>query len=822
MKNKVFEKEAFIKSVKDDVKNLYRKTLDEASQQEIYQAVAKTVKEVIIDNWLATQKTFDKEDPKIVYYMSMEFLMGRALGNNLINLTAYEEVQEALKEIGLDINVIEDQEPDPALGNGGLGRLAACFLESLTTLGYPAYGCGIRYRYGMFRQQIQDGYQIEAPDNWLKDGYPFELRRPEYNYEVKFGGYVRTENGKDGKTRFVHEGYQSVKAIPYDMPIVGYNNNMVNTLMIWDAEPMEVFHLDSFDKGDYHKAVEQENLARNLVDVLYPCDDHIAGKELRLKQQYFFVSASLQRAISKFKKSHDDIRTLPDKVCIQMNDTHPTLAVAELMRLLMDEEGLGWDTAWEITTKTCAYTNHTIMAEALEKWPIEIFSRLLPRIYQIVEEINRRFILQIQQKFPNDNYKVQKMAIIYDGQVKMAHLAIAAGYSVNGVARLHTEILKNEELKEFYQMFPEKFNNKTNGITQRRFLLHGNPLLAEWVTAHIGTDWVTNLSHMKRLAIYASDEKAQQEFMNIKYRNKQRLAKYILEHNGIEVDPRSIFDVQVKRLHEYKRQLMNILHVMYLYNKLKEHPEMEFIPRTFIFGAKAAAGYRTAKLTIKLINSVADVINNDRSINNKIKVVFIEDYRVSNAEWIFAAADVSEQISTASKEASGTGNMKFMLNGALTIGTMDGANVEMVEEMGEENAFIFGMSSDEVIGHEQRRDYNPMEIFNNDADIRQVLMQLINGFYSHNDTELFRSLYDSLLNTNCTQYADRYFVLKDFRSYAEAQERVMEAYKDESRWARSAILNVANVGKFSSDRTIEEYVRDIWHLKKLQIELSEE
>ncbi len=822
MKNQIFEKEAFIRSVKDDVKNLYRKTLDEASQQEIYQAVAHTVKDVIIDNWLASQKTFDKEDPKIVYYMSMEFLMGRALGNNLINLTAYQEVLEALKEIGLDLNVIEDQEPDPALGNGGLGRLAACFLESLTTLGYPAYGCGIRYRYGMFRQEIRDGYQIEAPDNWLKDGYPFELRRPEYSYEVKFGGYVRTENNADGRTRFVHEGYQSVKAIPYDMPIVGYNNNMVNTLMIWDAEPMEVFELNSFDKGDYHKAVEQENLARNLVDVLYPCDDHIAGKELRLKQQYFFVSASLQRAISKFKKNHDDIRTLPDKVAVQLNDTHPTLAVAELMRLLMDVEGLGWDTAWEITTKTCAYTNHTIMAEALEKWPIEIFSRLLPRIYQIVEEINRRFILQIQAKFPNDHNRIQKMAIIYDGQVKMAHLAIAAGYSVNGVARLHTEILKNEELKDFYEMFPEKFNNKTNGITQRRFLLHGNPLLADWVTAHIGTDWITNLSHMKRLAIYASDEKAQHEFMNIKYQNKQRLAKYILEHNGIEVDPRSIFDVQVKRLHEYKRQLMNILHVMYLYNKIKEHPEMEFIPRTFIFGAKAAAGYRTAKLTIKLINSVADVINNDRSINNKIKVVFIEDYRVSNAEWIFAAADVSEQISTASKEASGTGNMKFMLNGALTIGTMDGANVEMVEEMGEENAFIFGMSSDEVIGHEQRRDYNPMEIFNSDAEIRQVLMQLINGFYSHNDTEQFRSLYDSLLNTNCTQYADRYFVLKDFRAYAQAQERVMEAYKDESRWARSAILNVANVGKFSSDRTIEEYVRDIWHLRKLHVEMPVE
>ena len=822
MFRKEFRKEVFINDVKSNLRNLYRKTLSDASQQELYQAVAYTVKDEIIDEWLATQKTFDKEDPKIVYYMSMEFLMGRALGNNLINLTIYDEVKDALNEIGLDINAIEDQEPDPALGNGGLGRLAACFMESLSTLGYPAYGCGIRYRYGMFKQKIENGYQVETPDNWLKEGYPFELRRPEYCYEVKFGGYVRAENTSDGKTKFVHENYQAVKAVPYDMPIVGYNNNMVNTLMIWDAEPVEVFQLDSFDKGDYRKAVEEENLARNLVEVLYPADDHIAGKELRLKQQYFFVSASLQRALDRFKRNHSDIHRLPEKVTVQMNDTHPTLAVAELMRLLLDEEGLGWDDAWAITTKTCAYTNHTIMAEALEKWPIEIFSRLLPRIYQIVEEINRRFVLQIQEKFPGDQHKIQKMAIIYDGQVKMAHLAIAAGYSVNGVARLHTEILKNEELKDFYEMYPEKFNNKTNGITQRRFLLHANPLLSNWVSEHIGSDWILNLSHMKKLAIYADDEKAQQEFMHIKYQNKKRLAKYILEHNGIEVDPRSIFDVQVKRLHEYKRQMLNILHIMYLYNKIKENPSMEFIPRTFIFGAKAAAGYKTAKLTIKLINSVADVINNDYSIDNKIKVVFIEDYRVSNAEWIVSAADVSEQISTASKEASGTGNMKFMLNGALTLGTMDGANVEMVEEMGEENAFIFGMSSDEVISHEQKHDYNPMEIFNNDPEIRQVLMQLINGFYSKNDTELFRPLYDSLLNTNVTNVADRYFVLKDFRSYAQAQERVMQAYKDEKKWAKSAILNVANVGKFSSDRTIEEYATQIWNLRKIRVEMLEE
>ena len=820
MNNETFDKAQFIKDVQDNVKNLYRKTIKEATQQEIFQAVSFTVKDVIIDEWLATQRSFDKQDPKMVYYMSMEFLMGRALGNNLINLKAYKQVKEALEEMGLNLDVIEDQEPDPALGNGGLGRLAACFMESLATLGYAAYGCGIRYRYGMFKQKIKDGFQVEVPDNWLKDGYPFELRRPEHACEVKFGGYVRAEAGENGRTRFIQEGYQSVNAVPYDMPIIGYGNNVVNTLMIWDAEPMNCFELDSFDKGDYHKAVEQENLAKNLVEVLYPNDNHIAGKELRLKQQYFFVSASVQRAIARFKKNHPDIHQLPEKVTFQLNDTHPTVAVAELMRVLLDEEGLEWDEAWEITTKTCAYTNHTIMAEALEKWPIEIFSRLLPRIYQIVEEINRRFILEIEKKYPGNQEKVRKMAIVYDGQVKMAHLAIAAGYSVNGVARLHTEILKNQELKDFYEMFPQKFNNKTNGITQRRFLMHGNPLLADWASNKIGEDWITNLKHLKKLEIYADDKKAQQEFMQIKYQNKLRLAEYIQKHNGVEVDPRSIFDVQVKRLHEYKRQLLNILHVMYLYNQLKEHPEMEFYPRTFIFGAKAAAGYKNAKLTIKLINSVADVINNDPSINGKIKVVFIEDYRVSIAEWIFAAADVSEQISTASKEASGTGNMKFMLNGALTLGTMDGANVEIVEEVGEENAFIFGMSSDEVIEHEQKRDYNPMDIFNQDQDIRKVLMELINGFYSPNDPELFRDLYNSLLNTQCTQFADTYFILADFRSYAEAQKRVMEAYKDEEGWAKSAILNVANSGKFSSDRTIQEYVDDIWHLDKVTVDMS--
>ena len=815
MTNEMFKKEAFKKSVKDNVKFLYRKTIEEATQEQIFQAVSYSVKDVIIDNWLATQKAYDEQDPKIVYYMSMEFLMGRALGNNLINLCAYGEVKEALEELGFDLNCIEDQEPDPALGNGGLGRLAACFLDSLATLNYAAYGCGIRYHYGMFKQKIQNGYQIEVPDNWLKNGYPFELRRPEYAKEVHFGGYVRVEyDPEKGGNKFIHEGYQAVKAIPYDMPITGYDNDVVNTLRIWDAEPIVDFELDSFDKGDYKKAVEQENLARNIVEVLYPNDNHYAGKELRLKQQYFFVSASLQAAIAKYKKKHDDIHKLYEKVTFQMNDTHPTVAVAELMRILMDEEGLGWDEAWEVTRKSVAYTNHTIMSEALEKWPIELFSRLLPRVYQIIEEINRRFILEIQAKYPGNYEKIKKMAIIYDGQVKMAHLAIAAGYSVNGVARLHTEILKNQELKDFYEMMPEKFNNKTNGITQRRFLLHANPLLADWITEHIGPDWVTDLPQLKKLAVYADDEKALQEFMNIKFKNKERLAKYILEHNGVEVDPHSIFDVQVKRLHEYKRQLLNILHVIYLYNQIKMHPEMEFYPRTFIFGAKASAGYATAKKIIKLINSVADVVNNDTSINGKIKVVFIENYRVSNAEWIFAAADVSEQISTASKEASGTGNMKFMLNGAPTLGTMDGANVEIVEEVGAENAFIFGLSSDEVINYENNGGYDPNVIYNTDEEIRQVLMQLINGTFS-NDTELFRDLYDSLLNTKNTDRADRYFILADFRSYADAQKRVEEAYRDEKGWAKKALLNTACSGKFTSDRTIQEYVDDIWHLDKV-------
>ena len=822
MYNPRFEKAVFKRDVRNNVKTLFRKEVEEATPQQLFQAVSYAVKEAIIDDWLATQKQYEKDDPKTVYYMSMEFLLGRALGNNLINMTAYKEVKEALEEMGIDLNVIEDQEPDPALGNGGLGRLAACFLDSLATLGYASYGCGIRYRYGMFKQKIRDGYQVEAPDNWLKDGNPFELRRPEYAKEVRFGGNIRVEYDETGKTHFVQENYESVMAIPYDYPIVGYGNHIVNTLRIWDAEAIVDFQLDSFDRGDYHKAVEQENLAKNIVEVLYPNDNHIAGKELRLKQQYFFVSASIQAAITKFKKKHGDISKLPEKVTFQMNDTHPTVAVAELMRILLDEENLGWNEAWDITTKCCAYTNHTIMAEALEKWPIDLFSRLLPRIYQIIQEIDRRFVEQVRAQYPGNEEKVKKMAILMDGQVKMAHLAIIAGYSVNGVAKLHTEILKNQELKDFYQMMPEKFNNKTNGITQRRFLMHANPLLADWVTEKLGTkEWITDLSKMSGLKEWLDDEEALKEFMTIKFKNKERLAAYIKEHNGVEVDPRSIFDVQVKRLHEYKRQLLNILHVMYLYNQIKEHPEMSFYPKTYVFGAKASAGYIRAKEIIKLINSVADVINNDRSINGKLKVVFIEDYRVSNAELIFAAADISEQISTASKEASGTGNMKFMMNGAPTLGTMDGANVEIVDEVGIDNAFIFGLSADEVINYEQNGGYNPYDIYNNDPDIRRVVDQLVDGTYANGDKEMYRDLYNSLLNNQGGARADMYFILKDFRSYADAQARAMEAYKDTDKWAKMALKNTACCGKFSADRTIQEYVDDIWHLDHVVINEDE-
>lgn len=811
-------KDNFRTAILENIKNLFRKTIDQASEHEIFQAVSHAVRDIIIDQWIETHKTYEEVDAKTVYYLSMEFLTGRALGNNMINLLVNDIAKEVLAELNVDLNAIEDQEPDAGLGNGGLGRLAACFLDSLATLEYPAYGCGIRYRYGIFEQRIIDGYQVEKPDEWLKNGNPFEVRRPEYGVEVKFGGNVRVTKDSEGREHYLHENYQSVRAIPYDVAIVGYDNYTVNTLRLWDAEAIQSFDLESFDRGDYHKAAEQQNLAKSIVEVLYPNDNHYQGKELRLKQQYFFISATIQQVVRKFKQRHADIRELPDKVVFHINDTHPSLTIPELMRVLMDDEGMTWGEAWAIVTRTCAYTNHTIMSEALEKWPIELFSRLLPRIYQIVEEINRRFCVALVDKFGHDNDRIRRMAIVSDGQIKMAWLCIVGSYSVNGVARLHTEILKSEELKDFYEFYPTKFNNKTNGITQRRFLLHGNPLLANWITHRIGGEWTKDLSHLKNLETYVDDEKAQKEFMHIKYQNKVRVAQYIKKHNGIDVDPRSIFDIQVKRLHEYKRQLMNILHVMHLYNELRENPDLQMIPRTFIFGAKAAPGYDRAKLIIKLINNVANVINNDVTINNKIKVVFIENYNVSNAELLFAAADVSEQISTASKEASGTGNMKFMLNGAATIGTLDGANIEIAEEAGEENCFIFGLTAAEIIELQHNRSYDPWEVYNTNQAVRRVVTQLINGFYSPENPDLFRVIYDSLLSG---APADQYFILKDFDAYAKAQQDVDMAYRNQSKWARMVMINTANAGKFSSDRTIEEYATEIWHLKKTHVELKE-
>ena len=793
---------------------LYRKTIEEATQEQIFQAVSLAVKDVIIDNWLLTQKQYEKDDPKIVYYLSMEFLMGRALGNNLINLCAYDEVKEALDELGFDLNVIEDQEPDPALGNGGLGRLAACFLDSLATLGYCAYGCGIRYHYGLFKQKIEDGYQVEVPDNWLKNGYPFELRRPEYAKEVKFGGYVDVEyDYATGRTHFVQKGYQSVLAVPYDMPIVGYNNKIVNTLRIWDAEPITDFRLDLFDKGEYHKAVEQENLAKNIVEVLYPNDNHYAGKELRLKQQYFFISASIQAAIAKFKKAHSNLHDLPKKVTFQLNDTHPTMTVAELMRILVDEENLSWDEAWDITTHTCAYTNHTIMAEALEKWPMELFSRLLPRIYQIVEEINKRYCAALIERFGNDPQKIRDMAIIADGQIRMAYLAIVGSHSVNGVAALHTEILKKQELKNFYEIYPEKFNNKTNGITQRRWLGHANKKLADLITKTIGNGWITELTELEKLLPYAEDENFRRRFMEIKKANKVALAKYIKETKGIDINPDSIFDIQVKRLHEYKRQLLNVLHIIALYQKLQDDPNAITQPHTFLFGAKAAPGYAVAKRIIRLINSLADQIDHDPICKDKLQVVFLENYRVSLAEQLMPASEVSQQISTAGKEASGTGNMKFMMNGALTIGTLDGANVEMHQQVGDENIFLFGLKAQEV-SEKKQKGYRAYEYYMRDGVLKAVVDQLTQGY---GDGVSYSDLANRLLFGANGGPADEYMLLADFQSYREAHERAGQAYRDPKRWNQMALLNIAKSGVFAADRSIREYAQNIWHVptKKL-------
>ena len=814
-----FNKEKFKGEILDHIRNFSRKTLEDASPQELYQAVAFAVRDTITDDWIQTQHAYNTKTPKTLYYLSMEFLVGRALGNNLVNMGIMSSVQEVLNELNIkiDLSKIEDEEPDAGLGNGGLGRLAACFLDSLSTLSYPAYGCGIRYNYGIFKQQIEDGYQVEHPDDWLANGNPWEVKRSDNAQEIKFGGTVRNYMDENGRLRFVHENYDSVLAIPYDMPIVGYKNRFVNALRLWDAEAPQKFVLRFFDQGAYEKAVEQQTLAKTLVEVLYPNDNHYKGKELRLKQQYFFVSATVQQAVAKFKRTNADIHMLPEKVVFQMNDTHPAIAVAELMRILLDQEGLTWEDAFDITTRTCAYTNHTIMIEALETWPIQLFQKLLPRIYQIIEEINRRFCMELRDVYRQSEDTVHNMSIICDGQIKMAYLAIVGSFSINGVAAIHTEILKNNVLRNFYNVYPNKFNNKTNGITQRRWLGHSNPELATLITDTIGNKWYTELTDLKKLIPYSKDKAFVEKYRDVKYNNKLRLASYIKEHNGIIVNPDSIFDVQVKRLHEYKRQLMNVLHILMLYNEIKANPNGNYVPRTFIFGAKAAPGYTRAKLIIKLINSVANLVNNDPSTKDYLTVVFIENYCVSNAEIIIPAANVSEQISTASKEASGTSNMKFMLNGALTVGTLDGANIEIFEEVGEDNIFIFGLTCEEVLSLYQSGHYNPWDIYNHDHEINGILKLLINGTLSPQNPSLFVELYESLLNRAGDNLADPYFILKDLRAYYTTQKRIEEAYLDEFTWNQKAIINTACSGKFSSDRTIKQYANEIWKLKPLKI-----
>lgn len=814
--NSFVSKEAVKSAVVDSLKNLFRKTVDNATDVEIYEAAVYALRTVFTEKWIKTHDEYKEKDVKMVYYLSMEFLMGRFFGNSVMNLLMYDTVKEALEELGLDYNTLENTEQDPGLGNGGLGRLAACFLDSLSTMEYPAYGCGIRYHYGIFEQQIDNGYQVERPDNWLANGDFWSIKRSEYEVEVKFGGDVRTELKENGELKFIQENYSSVIAVPYDYPVIGYGNNTVNTLRLWEARPKNFFDLQSFNAGNYAKALEEQNIANTITEVLYPADEHIQGKELRLRQQYFFISATVQRVIDRFKKDHSDFKLLPEKVAFQLNDTHPSIAVAELMRVLVDENDVPWDDAWEITTKVCAYTNHTIMSEALEKWPIELFSRLLPRIYMIIEEINRRFCIELVQKYGNNPSKIHDMSIIADGQIKMAYLAIVGSHSVNGVARLHTEILKNQELKNFYEFYPKKFNNKTNGITQRRWLLHANRPLAELISSTIGDKWITDLDELNKLLPYADDSEFRGKFMAIKRENKKALAQYIKETNGIDVDPESIYDIQVKRLHEYKRQLLNVFHIIDLYFRIKANPSMEITPRTFIFGAKAAAGYKRAKDIIKLINSVADVVNNDPDVAGRIKVVFMANYCVSLAEKLIPAADVSEQISTAGKEASGTGNMKFMLNGAVTIGTMDGANVEIYEEVGADNIIIFGLSSEETARMISEHSYNPWDVYHSDERVKRIMDSLVDGTFSPSNPDIFRDIYYSLLGND---RSDEYFVLKDFASYVEAQERLEKMYKDKEAWAKMAVINTAKSGKFSSDRTIKEYAEEIWNLKPLHIEL---
>lgn len=814
-----FDKELFKESIRSRLKRHYGKKLEEANKHDIYDAVSSAVMDHIQTNWIATRSTYEDADTRQMYYLSAEFLMGRALSNNLINFGIMNTVKEVLDELDFEYTSIEEEEPDAGLGNGGLGRLAACFLDSLATLEYPGHGYGIRYQYGMFEQHIENGFQVEYPDNWLKHRDPWEVKRSDLAVKVRFGGTPVMEKASNGHVHFKLIGAEEITATPYDIPIVGYDTRTVNRLRLWEASSDNGFDLQLFNDMHYHRAVERQNNAENISRVLYPNDSGPSGKALRLKQQYFFSSASLQDLLAKFKRDHgSDFAKFPQFNVIQLNDTHPVVAIPELMRLLIDEEGMGWEAAWDVVSRTFAYTNHTILAEALEKWPIEIFQGLVPRVYQIVEEINRRFLIELREKFPGDWKRQNDMSIIGEGMIRMAWLAIVGCFSVNGVAALHTELLKSTELSDWYGLYPQKFNNKTNGVTQRRWLLSANPELASFITAKIGHGWEKDLSKLKKLEKFADDKAALEEFMQIKYRNKIRLAKYLKETQNIFIDPDSIFDVQIKRLHEYKRQLLNILHVMHLYNRILENPSVDFVPRTFIFGAKAASGYRRAKSIIKLINTVGDRINNDHRVKGRLRVVFVENYRVSLAEKLFPASDVSEQISTAGKEASGTGNMKFMLNGALTVGTLDGANIEIVEEAGAENAFIFGLTTEQIQKIEAEHSYNPQEILSSHPALQAVLTQLIDGTYGSAGDALFRELYDSLVYGVEGQRPDVYYVLADFQSYVEAQEKISAAYADRLGWAKKALLNVARGGKFSSDRTIEDYVRDIWKLKKIVIQ----
>ena len=809
----VIDKKLFKTEYIEKLQTMFAEDVIDASSLHQYLALGALIKDFCSKPWIESNKEYEKNKGKQVYYFSMEFLVGRLLNSNLVNLGIRDICKEALNDLGINLKEVEDIELDAGLGNGGLGRLAACFLDSMASTGIPGHGCGIRYKYGLFKQKIEGGYQVEVPDNWLKNGNSWEIRRESKSVEVKFAGEVHLIE-KNGVITVIHKNYESVKAVPYDTPVKGYDNNTVNTLRLWSAETMdEDFDFSSFSQGDYAKAGENKYSVEAISQVLYPDDSYEKGKLLRLKQEYFFVSAGLQSIIRTYKKKELSLMEFHKHVAVQINDTHPAVAVAELMRLLIDEEDLSWDDSWNITTQTMAYTNHTIMAEALEKWPVEMFRKLLPRIYMIIEEINRRFCNEVYHRYNGDWNKVNKMSIIYEGYVRMAYLAIVGGHSVNGVAKLHTELLKHQELSDFYEFFPEKFNNQTNGITHRRWLLNSNEELAKLITKTIGNDWIKAPNELNKLMEFAKDASFQEKTHIIKTNNKIDFSNYVSANYGISIDPSSIFDIHVKRMHSYKRQTLNALHIMHLYNELRDNPNLDMVPRTFIFGAKASPSYYIAKQTIKLINTLADKINNDPIARGKIKILFLENYGVSLAEKIIPCADVSEQISTASKEASGTGNMKFMMNGAITIATLDGANVEIFDAVGKDNIILFGLTSKEVIDYYNNKRYNSYDIYNSDARVNIILNQLINGFLETPKTE-FMGIYDSLLLHN-----DEYFVLKDFDAYVKAHSEIDRLFRQKSIWQQMSIINIAKSGIFSSDNTIKKYAKEIWDTPPVNIKI---